>query len=174
MPLGKGSILNLNPQGDFPPDVEVSPRLSLGVADPVVGLQQQHRRQQAGHHAGAAIVRTVQLGEISIAEQLPPQRGQQAVEGVPTHQVQIQLVRFPKSHLIRSLAQHRALHSANLAGPEYNPLLYQPGFPARFPVGRHGAIQGSAVRRMTEGSSARKSMWISSSPVWWGRRMAIQ
>ena len=38
----------------------------------------------------------------------------------------------------------------------------------------HGATQGSAVRRMTEGWSARKSMWISSSPVWWGRRMAIQ
>ena len=37
--LGKGSILNLNPQGDFPPDVEVSPRLGLGVAHPVVGLQ---------------------------------------------------------------------------------------------------------------------------------------
>ena len=71
--LGKGSVLNLNPQGDFPPDVEVGPRLGLGVADLVVGLQQQRRGQQAGRHAVPSIVRTVDLGEIVIAEQLTPQ-----------------------------------------------------------------------------------------------------
>ena len=37
------------------------------------GLQQQRRGQQAGRHAVPAIVRTVDLGEIVIAEQLAPQ-----------------------------------------------------------------------------------------------------
>ena len=71
--LGKGSILNLNPQRHLPTDVEVSPRLGLGVAHLVVGLQQQRRGQQAGRHAVPSIVRTVDLGEIVIAEQLAPQ-----------------------------------------------------------------------------------------------------
>ena len=62
-----------SPGRHFPPDVEVSPRLGLGVAHLVVGLQQQRRGQQAGRHAVPSIVRTVDLGEIVIAEQLAPQ-----------------------------------------------------------------------------------------------------
>ena len=39
--LGKGHILCLNPQSHLPADVDVSPGLGLGVADLVVGLQQE-------------------------------------------------------------------------------------------------------------------------------------
>ena len=58
-----------------------------------------------------------------------------------------------------------SLRSAISVGPGYNALPHQPEFPDECPVGRHGAIQASAVRRMTEGSSARKSILISSSPL---------
>ena len=55
------------------PDVEIGPGLRLSVAHLVVGLQQERRGQQAGRHAGATIVQTIQLGEVGIAEQLATQ-----------------------------------------------------------------------------------------------------
>ena len=64
----------------------------------VVGLR---RRQQAGRHAVPTTVGTVELDKILVSKQLPPRRGQQAVESVPPHVVQIQSVRFPKAPLIR-------------------------------------------------------------------------
>ena len=43
--LGEGPVFGLNPQRHFPSEVKVSPGLRLGVADLVVGLEQQRRRQ---------------------------------------------------------------------------------------------------------------------------------
>ena len=104
--LGEGPVFRLNPQRHFPPEVKVSPGFRLGVADLVVGLEQQRRRQQAGRHAVPAVVRAVELGKIRVPEQPAPHRGQQAVEAFPPHVVQVQPVRFPKSPLVRTLSQH--------------------------------------------------------------------
>ena len=54
--LGEGPVFRLNPQRHFPPEVKVSPGLRLGVADLVVRLEQQGRRQQAGRHPVPAVV----------------------------------------------------------------------------------------------------------------------
>ena len=115
--LGKGTLLNLNPQGHLPPDVKVGSGLGLSVAHLVVGLQQQRRGQQAGRYAGATIVQTIQLAELSVAEQLPSQRGQQTVKGVPAHQVEIQPIRLPQAPLIRPLAQHNSSPNRQLGWP---------------------------------------------------------
>ena len=106
MLLAKGPVLHLNPQGHLPTEVEVGPGLGLGVADLVVGLQQQRRGQQAGRHTVPAVVGTIELGKICVPEQPAPQRGQQTVEGLPPHMVKVQPVRFPQTPLIRSLSQH--------------------------------------------------------------------
>ena len=71
--LGEGPILHLNPQRHLPADVEVGPGLGLGVADLVMGLQQQGSGQQAGRHAVPAVVQAVELGEIGVPEQPAPQ-----------------------------------------------------------------------------------------------------
>ena len=54
--LGEGPVFRLNSQGYFPPgyfpaEVKAGPGLGLGVAHPVVGLEQQGHSQQAGRHA---------------------------------------------------------------------------------------------------------------------------
>ena len=77
-----------------------------GVAHLVVGLEQERRGQQAGRHAIPAIVGAVELGEVGVPKQPATQRGQQTVEGVLAHVVQIQPVRFPEAPLIGSLSQH--------------------------------------------------------------------
>ena len=115
--LGKGPLLNLNPQGHLLPDVEVGFRLGLGVAGLVVGLQQQGGRQQAGRHAAAAVVQAVPRGEIGIAKQAAPQRGKCPVERLPVHQVQIQLVGFPQAPLAGPFPQHRVAPVPKLGGP---------------------------------------------------------
>ena len=106
MLLAKGPVLHLNPQGHLPTEVEVGPGLGLGVADLVVGLQQQRGRQQAGWHTVPPVVGAVEHGEVGVPEQLAPQRSQQTVEGLPPHMVKIQPVRFPETPRIRTLSQH--------------------------------------------------------------------
>ena len=69
-------------------------------------LQEQGSGQQAGRHAAPAIVPAVEGREVLIPTQLPPPPGQPAVETVPAHQIQVQMVRFPQDALIGSLAQH--------------------------------------------------------------------
>ena len=104
--LGEGPVFRLNSQGYFPAEVKAGPGLGLGVAHPVVGLEQQGHSQQAGRHAVPAVVRAVELGEIRVPEQPAPQRRQETVEAFPPHVVQVQPVRFPKPPLVRSLSQH--------------------------------------------------------------------
>ena len=104
--LGEGPILYLNPQRHLPADVEIGPGLGLGVADLVVGLEQQRRGQQAGRHAFPAVVRAIELSEVGVPEQPAPQRGQETVEGVHPHVVQVQPVRLPEPSLVRTLSQH--------------------------------------------------------------------
>ena len=72
----------------------------------VAGMEQQRRGQQAGRHAIPAIVGAVELGEVGVPKQAATQRGQQTVEGVLAHVVQVQPVRFPQTPLVRSLSQH--------------------------------------------------------------------
>ena len=124
--LGEGPVLNLDSQGHFPADVEVGPGFGLGVAHLVVGLQQQRRGQQAGRHTVPAVVGSVEFGEITVPEQLAPQRCQQAVKGVSSHVVQVQSVCFPEAPLIRSLSQHcyasLCLMSPSMAAPRLRPL----------------------------------------------------
>ena len=78
------------------------------------------------------IVQAVQLAGVGVSEQLASQRRQQAVEGLPARQVQIQLVRLPQAPLVKSLPKHSSALLANSDAPEYNPWSNQPGFPARF------------------------------------------
>ena len=49
---------------------------------------------------------TVELGEVGVPKQPATQRGQQTIEGVPAHVIQIQPVRSPEAPLIGSLSQH--------------------------------------------------------------------
>ena len=53
---GKGPVLHLNPQRHLPPDIKIRPLFGFGVADFVVGLQQQRSGHQTWGHAIPAIV----------------------------------------------------------------------------------------------------------------------
>ena len=126
--LGEGPVFRLNPQRHFPPEVKVSPGLRLGVADLVVGLEQQRCRQEARRHAVPAVVRAVEPGEIGVPEQPAPHRGQQAVgRAFPPHVVQVQPVRFPKSPLVRSSPSRLHLLTPSIAAYPAPRLLGQPG-----------------------------------------------
>ncbi|MCY4559564.1 MAG: hypothetical protein OXF79_24980 [Chloroflexi bacterium] len=87
----------------------VRPLIGLGTTKVpcLADSQLDQSRQLAGHYPGTTVVRTIQLGEVGIAKQLAPQRRHQSIEGVPTHRLRVQMVRFPPTPLVRSFAQRR-------------------------------------------------------------------
>ena len=87
--LGEGPLLQADPQRDLPSQVEVRSRLCLLIGCPFIGLQEQRRRQQARRNARATVVQTVEVGEVLVAEQLSLVHGKKAVEGVPTHVIEV-------------------------------------------------------------------------------------
>jgi hypothetical protein len=58
-----------------PGQAKVRPLLGFIVRNPVVGLQKQGDRQQRRRHTGAAIVLTIERGEVLIPEQPSPLPG---------------------------------------------------------------------------------------------------
>ena len=84
--------------------------MGFGVADLVVGLQQQCRGQQTGWHRGAAVVETVEGGKLLVPEQLVAHLRQLPVEAVLAHQVPEVVFRIKQAPLRRPFTQY-ALHS---------------------------------------------------------------
>ena len=91
---------HLHPQRHLPAQAHRSPAARLRITHLVMRLQEQGGGQQAGRHAAPAIVPAVEGREVLIPPQLPPQPGQPPVETVPTHQIQVQMVRFKQAALI--------------------------------------------------------------------------
>src|SRR5215207_6915377 len=103
--LGEGSLLEADSQRDFPAQIEVRLRLCFLIGDSFVGLQKQRRRQKARGDARAPVVRAVEVGEVLVAEQLPPVQSEEAVEGVPPHVIEVGMlaavrIRLPPEHLL--------------------------------------------------------------------------
>ena len=55
-------------------------------------------------YAAPSIVPTTEGREVLIPKQLPPQRGQRAVKTASADQIQVQMIRFQQTALIRPLA----------------------------------------------------------------------
>jgi hypothetical protein len=97
--LGERTCLHFDAQRHFPPQVIVGALFGFVVRDPVVGLQHQRGRQQAGRHARAAIVAAIQGDEVLIPKQLVTLRSQKSVKGPLTHEVRQQGVCFKQPAL---------------------------------------------------------------------------
>ncbi len=90
--FGKGALLDPDAQRYLPANVEVGSRLGFFIGHLIVGLKQKRRRQKARRYTRSSVVSTIKGRKVLIPEQPTPHRGQEAVEGVPAHVVQIQMV----------------------------------------------------------------------------------
>src|SRR5207245_7185874 len=68
--LGERALVEADPQGDLPAQIEGGPRRGLVVGDPVVRLQEQRARPQARGHARASVIRTVPRREMLVTKAL--------------------------------------------------------------------------------------------------------
>ena len=78
--------------------------MRFGVADLVMGLQQQRRGQETERHRGSSVVETVEDGELLVLEQLVAYLRQLLVEAILAHQVPEVVLRIQQAPLW--LAQH--------------------------------------------------------------------
>ena len=124
---GKGALVQFGPQCHLPAHVKVRSSFGLIIRNPIVRLEQQGRRQEAWRNTIPPIIRTIQPAEVLVPKEVPSLRGQEAIERVPSHKVEVYMIRFAdgagtySKHpaLRRSLPEHQAL--------PFLPLMTTPG-----------------------------------------------
>ena len=104
--LRERALIHLRTQRHFPAHVERRALCRLRVGDLIMGLQEKRYSQDTRRHAGAAEIGGVKLRESLIREQLPAVAGEEAVEAVGPHEIQILGICGEKAMLIRPLSEH--------------------------------------------------------------------
>jgi hypothetical protein len=87
--LGEGTLLQTYAQRHLPAQLELGPRLGLLVGYSLMGLQEQRRRQQARGDARTPVVRAIEIGEVLLAQEFSAVGGEESVEGVSPHVIQV-------------------------------------------------------------------------------------
>src|SRR5450756_138441 len=93
-------------QCGFPAQVKRRPRRGFLIRHPVVGLQQQYCREEAGGNTRTTIVQNVQRGKLIVAEQLATLASQETVKRSAPDEIQIEVVGLKQAALIRTFPKH--------------------------------------------------------------------